>query len=36
MESFTSFTDAGDHKALLQQALNIKANPYSYQHIGRN
>ncbi|MDQ2769474.1 MAG: N-acetylornithine carbamoyltransferase [Bacteroidota bacterium] len=36
MKTFTSFADAGDYKALLQQALEIKANPYGYQHIGRN
>jgi N-succinyl-L-ornithine transcarbamylase len=36
MKNFTSFADAGDYKALLNQALEIKANPYGYQHIGRN
>ena len=36
MKNFTSFADAGDYKALLQQALEIKANPYGYQHVGRN
>ena len=36
MKNFTSFADAGDCHALLQQALEIKANPYGYQHIGRN
>ena len=36
MKNFTSFTDAGDYKALLQQALKIKATPYGCQHIGRN
>ena len=36
MKNFTSFADAGDYQALLQQALEIKANPYGYQHIGRN
>ena len=36
MKNFTSFADADDYKALLQQALEIKANPYGYQHIGRN
>ncbi len=36
MKNFTSFADAGDYKALLQQALEIKVNPYGYQHIGRN
>ncbi|GAA3963360.1 hypothetical protein [Hymenobacter antarcticus] len=35
-KNFTSFANAGDYKALLQQALEIKANPYGYQHIGRN
>ncbi|SMB97360.1 ornithine carbamoyltransferase [Hymenobacter roseosalivarius DSM 11622] len=36
MQNFTSFADAGDYKALLQQALEVKANPYGYQHIGKN
>ena len=36
MKNFTSFADAGDYQALLQKALEIKANPYGYQHIGRN
>ena len=36
MKNFTSFADAGDYQVLLQQALEIKANPHGYQHIGRN
>ncbi|NVO86777.1 Rossmann-fold NAD(P)-binding domain-containing protein [Hymenobacter terrestris] len=36
MKNFTSFADAGDYKALLQQALEIKANPFGYQEVGRN
>ena len=36
MKNFTSFADAGDYKALLQQALEIKANPFAYQHVGQN
>jgi N-succinyl-L-ornithine transcarbamylase len=36
MKNFTSFADAGDYKALLAKALEIKANPYDYQHIGKN
>ena len=36
MKNFATFADAGGYKALLQQALEIKANPYGYQHIGRN
>ncbi|HEX8656156.1 MAG TPA: acetylornithine carbamoyltransferase, partial [Hymenobacter sp.] len=36
MKNFTSFADAGDYRALLQQAQAIKANPYGYQHIGKN
>ncbi|GAA4049442.1 hypothetical protein GCM10022409_40030 [Hymenobacter glaciei] len=36
MKNFTSFADAGDYKALLQQALAIKANPYGHLHIGRS
>jgi N-succinyl-L-ornithine transcarbamylase len=36
MKNFLSFADAGDYKALLQQALDIKANPFGYQHVGKN
>ncbi len=36
MKNFTSFADAGDYQALLNKALEIKQNPYGYQHIGRN
>lgn len=36
MKNFTSFADAGDYKALLRQALEMKANPYGYQHLGHN
>ncbi|RZK34008.1 MAG: acetylornithine carbamoyltransferase, partial [Hymenobacter sp.] len=36
MKNFLSFADAGDYKALLAQALEIKQNPYGYQHVGKN
>ena len=36
MQNFTFFADAGDYKALLAKALEIKHNPYGYQHIGKN
>ena len=36
MQNFTSFADAGDYHALLNKALEIKANPYGYQHVGHN
>ncbi|MGI4874189.1 MAG: hypothetical protein ACRYFX_23760 [Janthinobacterium lividum] len=36
MKNFLSFADAGDYRALLAQALEIKQNPYGYQHVGRN
>ncbi|WP_375416994.1 acetylornithine carbamoyltransferase [uncultured Hymenobacter sp.] len=36
MKNFTSFADAGDYQALLNKALEIKQNPFGYQHIGRN
>jgi N-succinyl-L-ornithine transcarbamylase len=36
MKKFTSFADVPDYKALLQQALEIKQNPFGYQHLGRN
>ena len=36
MQNFTCFADAGNYQALLNKALEIKANPYGYQHAGRN
>jgi len=36
MKNFTSFADAGDYQALLNKALEIKADPFGYQHVGRN
>jgi len=36
MKKFTSFADVPDYKALLSKALEIKANPFGYQHIGKN
>ncbi|MBX0290661.1 N-acetylornithine carbamoyltransferase [Hymenobacter sp. HSC-4F20] len=36
MKKFTSFADVPDYRALLQQALEIKQNPFGYQHLGRN
>ncbi|WP_223650475.1 acetylornithine carbamoyltransferase [Hymenobacter psoromatis] len=36
MKNFLSFADAGDYKALLAQALEIKKNPFGYQQIGNN
>ena len=36
MKNFTSFADAGDYQALLNKALEIKQNPFGYQHVGRN
>jgi N-succinyl-L-ornithine transcarbamylase len=36
MKNFLSFADAGDYKALLRQALEIKQNLYGYQHVGKN
>lgn len=36
MKNFTSFADAGDYQTLLNKALEIKQNPFGYQHIGRN
>lgn len=36
MKKFTSFADVPDYKALLQQALEIKQNPFGYQHLGKN
>ncbi|GGF00774.1 N-acetylornithine carbamoyltransferase [Hymenobacter cavernae] len=36
MKKFTSFADVPDYKALLSKALEIKQNPYSYQHLGKN
>ncbi|WP_324674645.1 N-acetylornithine carbamoyltransferase [Hymenobacter sp. GOD-10R] len=36
MKKFTSFADVPDYKVLLSKALEIKANPYGYQHLGKN
>jgi N-succinyl-L-ornithine transcarbamylase len=36
MKNFTSFADAGDYQALLNKALEIKADPFGYQHVGKN
>ncbi|MBC6991282.1 N-acetylornithine carbamoyltransferase [Hymenobacter sp. BT491] len=36
MNKFTSFADVPDYKALLNKALEIKANPFGYQHLGKN
>jgi len=36
MKNFLSFADAGDYQALLAQALEIKKNPFGYQHVGKN
>ncbi|MCC3160018.1 N-acetylornithine carbamoyltransferase [Hymenobacter sp. 15J16-1T3B] len=36
MKKFTSFADVPDYRALLQQALEIKQNPFGYQHLGKN
>jgi N-succinyl-L-ornithine transcarbamylase len=36
MKKFTSFADVPDYKALLNKALEIKANPFGYQHLGKN
>jgi N-succinyl-L-ornithine transcarbamylase len=35
MKKFTSFADVPDYRALLQQALEIKQNPFGYQYSGR-
>ena len=36
MKKFTSFADVPDYKALLSKALEIKQNPFGYQHLGKN
>ncbi|QDA60348.1 N-acetylornithine carbamoyltransferase [Hymenobacter jejuensis] len=36
MNKFTSFADVPDYKVLLNKALEIKANPFGYQHLGKN
>ncbi|GAB2940174.1 acetylornithine carbamoyltransferase [Hymenobacter coalescens] len=36
MNKFTSFADVPDYRALLQQALEIKQNPFGYQQVGKN
>ena len=36
MKLFSSVHDVADIKALVNEALQLKKNPYSYQHLGKN
>ena len=36
MKQFISINDVADPKALLEQGLLIKADPFAHQHLGRN
>jgi len=36
MKLFSSVNDVQDINALVKEALNLKANPYAYQHLGKN
>jgi len=36
MKLFTSVHEAGDINALAAEALQLKKNPYAYQHLGKN
>lgn len=36
MQQFTSVQDINDVDALVQEALELKANPYAFQHLGKN
>ena len=35
MKQFISINDVADPKALLDQGLLIKADPFAHQHLGR-
>lgn len=36
MQQFTSVQDISDVQALVQEALELKASPFAFQHLGRN
>jgi len=36
MKHYTSVHDVADLEALVNQALDLKANPYGYKHLGQN
>ena len=36
MKQFISINDVADPKALIEQALLLKADPFAHQHLGRN
>ena len=36
MQQFTSVQDISDVQALVQEALELKAGPFAFQHLGRN
>ncbi|RZA03094.1 MAG: acetylornithine carbamoyltransferase [Sphingobacteriaceae bacterium] len=36
MKQFTSVNDVTDLKAIVAEALELKKNPYAYQHLGEN
>ncbi len=36
MKQFTSVNDVTDLKAIVAEALELKKNPYTYQHLGKN
>jgi len=36
MKQFTSVNDVTDLKAIVTEALELKKNPYAYQHLGKN
>lgn len=36
MRNFTNVEDIGDLKSAVKEALEVKANRYGYQHLGRN
>lgn len=36
MQQFTSVQDISDVKALVQEALDLKAQPFAFQHLGKN
>ncbi|MDO4496807.1 MAG: acetylornithine carbamoyltransferase, partial [Bacteroidales bacterium] len=36
MRYYTSVKDLGDLQAAVKEALEVKANRYGYQHLGKN
>ena len=36
MKNFININDVKDYKSLIDETIDIKNNPYKYNHIGKN